>query len=56
MSTKKVFTFPPTEPIVSMVTFRDYIVVATAFCLYRVTHDDVLELKVELQEIVEVDP
>ena len=51
MSTKELFEFSDVEPIVSMVTFRDYIVVATAYRLYKVTHDEDTDIKVEVQQV-----
>lgn len=35
--------FPPSEPIVSMIAFKDYVLVATARCVYKMTKDEKFE-------------
>lgn len=35
--------FPPTEPIVSMIQFKDQILVATSWRVYRLRSDDTFE-------------
>ena len=53
---KHLWTPPAGEQIVGLERFRDYIIMATTRGLYKVTHDEDIDIRISQIELVQGEP